>query len=72
MLPNSEVRTTCKSCGQTFDQKHQFYEHFRAVHKRYSCSRCDYTSFGDRDLNNHTKITHDIDVQHVISVPATT
>ena len=57
-LANSENRITCNSCGRNFDQKDQFEEHFKAVHKKINCARCDYISFGDRDLKNHTEICH--------------
>ena len=61
-LPNLENRITCNSCGHKFDQKTQFQNHFTAVHKRFSCPECDYISFGDRDLKNHSDIHHNINV----------
>ena len=58
-LANSEEEITCNSCGRKF-QRDQFEEHLTAVHRRYNCTKCDYISFGDRDMKNHTTIKHTV------------
>ena len=62
-LTNHTRKLTCKSCGSKFDHQNQLEGHVTAVHKTYACPKCSYISFGDRDLQNHENIKHNMIVK---------
>ena len=56
---NDEEKTfQCDYCSRKFESVFELENHEKHVHIRYKCKKCDYLSFGKRDLQDHTDILH--------------
>ena len=55
------IRSKCDLCGKSFTTKTHLTTHTKAVHsniKRFSCSGCDYKTYGAGELRSHIKRVH--------------
>ena len=50
-----KVKINCKVCGAEFNKSDDHDNHFKKFHERFICERCDYKSFGEKDLQIHMK-----------------
>ena len=57
-LNKPKFSMTCKICGQLHRNKQEVENHEEKFHNRKLCSKCNYLSFGQRDLEEHDQNTH--------------
>ena len=48
----------CKHCSKKFDKLLDMRDHFKLVHEKLQCSKCEYVSFGRKDMGIHVKYKH--------------
>ena len=52
----SLLKSNYNTCGKAFEFSSLIKQDNEQFHKRYSCKKSDYTSYGARDLTEHKKI----------------
>ena len=57
----------CQECGRKFSMSNDLKNHFTNIHERLSCVKCDFISFGVKDLKNHVERNHLLKDKHVDS-----
>ena len=58
----AESEHQCNHCSRMFNSMVELQKHDKYIHMRMKCKHCDYISFGERDLKEHTGMKHEIPV----------
>ena len=57
-LSNSDGKEDCAYCGKKLNGIEDLQIHEKDFHTRQKCSKCEYVSVGQKDLQYHTKAKH--------------
>ena len=63
-IHNTNKAINCNICGQESKSQTSLEEHNEKFHNRYNCDcdKCEYVSFGRRDMLEHRKLKHNIPI----------
>ena len=59
-LSNKEEEFVCNKCSRTFEDVKSLLDHKRVTHDRVKCQKCNFISFGSKDLERHSSEKHKV------------
>ena len=57
-LHKMDNKNQCNYCSKFCESESDLHQHEKYFHIRYKCQKCDYVSFGERDLKSHINNVH--------------